>query len=73
VFRFADSIETHGLDCGPYETLYEEFMICRGCDGRFDPEEWSAAEPNMDLDSGFPDETKIQMTFDGESRPASSA
>ena len=34
------SIETHGLDVGPYEY---EYVICRGCCGRFDVAEWSAA------------------------------
>jgi hypothetical protein len=53
-FRFAHSIETHGSDCGPNETLCEEFVICRGCDERFDPEEWSAAEPKMDLNPAIP-------------------
>jgi hypothetical protein len=30
-FRFANSVETPGLDCGPYEAFYEEFVICCGC------------------------------------------
>jgi hypothetical protein len=32
-FRVAESIETHGLDCGPYERFYEEFVICPACSG----------------------------------------
>jgi hypothetical protein len=28
-FRFATSVETHGLDCGPYETFNEEFIVWR--------------------------------------------
>ena len=35
-FRFTTSIETHGLDCGPYETFNEEFIVCRECGGRYD-------------------------------------
>jgi len=35
-FRFATSVETHGLDCGPYETFNEEFIVCRECGGRYD-------------------------------------
>jgi hypothetical protein len=48
-FRSTDSVETHGLDCGPYEYFHEEYVICRGCDERFDLAEWSAAEPDMDV------------------------
>ena len=76
-FRFAHSVEMHGLDCGPYETHYEEFVVCPGCGGHFDPREWSAATPNMDLDSdfaaGIPDEAMIQVTFDAEDHAASGA
>ena len=39
-FRMATSIETHGLDCGPFERFDEEFIVCRGCGGRFDPRDW---------------------------------
>ena len=38
--RFATSVETHGLDCGPYETFNEEFIVCGGCGGRFDVCDW---------------------------------
>jgi len=34
--RFATSVETHGLECGPYETFNEEFIVCRECGGRYD-------------------------------------
>ena len=40
--RFATSVETHGLDCGPYETFKEEFIVCRECGGRYDVREWMA-------------------------------
>ena len=43
-FRFATSIETHGLDCGPFERFDEEFIVCRGCGGRFDPRDWEETE-----------------------------
>ena len=33
--RFATSVETHGLDCGPYETFNEEFIVCRECGWRY--------------------------------------
>jgi hypothetical protein len=39
-FRFVTSVETHGLDCGPYETFNEEFIVCLACGGRFDLREW---------------------------------
>lgn len=43
-FRFVASIETHGLDCGPFERFDEEFIICGGCGGRFDPRDWEETE-----------------------------
>ena len=43
-FRFATSIETHGLDCGPFERFEEEFIVCGGCGGRFDPRDWEETE-----------------------------
>ena len=43
-FRFATSIETHGLDCGPFERFDEEFIVCGGCGGRFDPRDWEETE-----------------------------
>src|ERR1700722_15928622 len=42
--RFATSIETHGLDCGPYETFNEEFIVCRECGGRYDVCEWDGTQ-----------------------------
>jgi len=78
-FRFAHSVETHGLDCGPYEHFYEEFVICRGCDGRFDPSDWSAAEPNMDFHSevdvtaSVPPDVLNAVVFDAEDHAASGA
>ena len=38
--RIATSIETHGLDCGPFERFEQEFMLCRHCGGRFDVSDW---------------------------------
>ena len=40
--RFVTSVETHGLDCGPFETFHEEFVVCRSCGGRFDLCDWDA-------------------------------
>ena len=39
-FRIATSVETHGLDCGPFERFDEEFILCLECGGRFDPSDW---------------------------------
>jgi hypothetical protein len=30
-FRCADSIETHGLACGPYEHFHDEWYECPAC------------------------------------------
>lgn len=43
-FRFVTSVETHGLDCGPYETFNEEFIVCRECGGRFDLGDWECTQ-----------------------------
>ena len=39
-FRFATSIETHGLDCGPFERFEQEYIVCLECGGRFDVDDW---------------------------------
>ncbi len=41
-FRIATSIETHGLDCGPFERFDEEFIVCQECGGRFDISDWDS-------------------------------
>jgi hypothetical protein len=52
-FRVATSIETHGLDCGPFERFDQELIVCLECGGRFDPSDWdrtpdSSREPVND-------------------------
>ena len=32
-YRISSSLETHGLDCGPFERFEQEFIVCRECDG----------------------------------------
>jgi hypothetical protein len=39
-FRITTAIETHGLDCGPFERFEQEFILCRHCGGRFDVSDW---------------------------------
>jgi hypothetical protein len=41
-FRTVASVETHGLECGPYETFNEEFIVCRECGGRIDLRDWES-------------------------------
>ena len=56
--RFATSVETHGLECGPYETFNEEFIVCSGCGGRFDVCDWDGT-PELQLEVGVaPDPIK---------------
>ena len=43
-YRISSSVETHGLDCGPFERFDQEFIVCRECGGRFDFQEWTSAE-----------------------------
>ena len=39
-FRISTSIETLGLDCGPFERFDQEFILCRSCGGKFDVSDW---------------------------------
>ena len=56
--RFATSVETHGLDCGPYERFDEEFIVCGACGGRFDVCDWDCTpELQFEVDVA-PDSTK---------------
>lgn len=41
-FRVATSIETHGLDYGPFERFDQEFICCLECGGRFDVSDWDS-------------------------------
>ena len=38
------SVETHGLECGPYETFYEEFVLCAGCGSHVDLADWDCEQ-----------------------------
>ena len=42
-YRIASSVETHGLDCGPYERFEQEYIICRECGERCDVRDWDTA------------------------------
>jgi rubredoxin len=42
-FQEADSIETHGLECGPYEIFHDEWWDCPACGARFTDRELEAA------------------------------
>ena len=43
-YRTVSSVETHGLDCGPFERFEQEFIVCRECGGRFDLRDWESAQ-----------------------------
>src|SRR5450432_1850293 len=56
-YRIASSVETHGLDCGPFERFEQEFIVCRECGGRFDLRDWeSAQEPLSDVRGDRPED-----------------
>jgi hypothetical protein len=38
-YRHGEWIETHGLDCGPYERWFEEWWECQVCGEKFTAEE----------------------------------
>ena len=65
-FRVAESVETHGLDCGPYERFHEEFVICSDCDGRFDRADWDAPGEAADLENDTPEDVTHEANFDAE-------
>jgi hypothetical protein len=50
--RISSSVETHGLDCGPFERFDQEFIVCRECGGRFDLQEWDSPQ---ELSPDLPD------------------
>jgi hypothetical protein len=37
--RQADSVETHGLDCGPFEHFHDEWWECPECRMQFTAQE----------------------------------
>ncbi len=37
--------ETHGLDCGPYETWTESWLTCSECGAKTDDRELREAQP----------------------------
>ena len=39
VHRESDSVETHGLDCGPFERFHDEWWECPECRMRFTAQE----------------------------------
>jgi hypothetical protein len=48
-YRIASSVETHGLDCGPYERFEQEYIVCRECGERCDARDWETA-PEVSCD-----------------------
>jgi hypothetical protein len=55
-YRISSSVETHGLDCGPFERFEQEFIVCTECGGNFDFQEWDCAQ---ELASDLPDPTFV--------------
>jgi uncharacterized protein with PIN domain len=41
-FRETESIETHGLECGPYEHFHDEWWECPACGAWFTARELGA-------------------------------
>jgi hypothetical protein len=58
-YRIASSVETHGLDCGPFERFEQEYMVCRECGGRFDIGDW---ESGPELPSDLPEPALVALT-----------
>jgi hypothetical protein len=58
--RFVTSVETHGLDCGPYEVFNEEFVVCCGCGGRYDICDWEDVRECMPVATTTPRPNCVQ-------------
>ena len=56
--RIASSVETHGLDCGPFERFEQEYVVCRKCGGRFDIGDW---ESGPELLSDLPEPALVAL------------
>ena len=72
-FRVAESVETHSLDCGPYERFYEEFVICSACGGRFDPADWNVAGEAAGHENDTSEDVTHEANFDAENYATSGA
>jgi hypothetical protein len=70
-FRVTECIETHGLDCGPYERFYEEFVICSACGGRFDHADWAAVGEDAVVGREAPEDAVHEGNFDAENHATS--
>jgi hypothetical protein len=70
-FRVAEFIETHGLDCGPYERFYEEFVICSASGGRFDHADWAATGEASGLENDAPEDVSDEANFNAENHAMS--
>ena len=66
--RFATSVETHGLDCGPYERFNEEFIVCGGCGGRFDVCDWDCT-PELQFEVDVAQDPIKTTSIPAESAP----
>jgi uncharacterized CHY-type Zn-finger protein len=66
-FRIASSVETHGLDCGPYERFEQEYIVCRECRGRFDIRDWENA-PELPIE--VPDPSLVDERWSRLNRSA---
>lgn len=51
-----DCVETHGLDCGPYERWTETWLTCNECGAKTDDRELRAAQP-PELETTYEDAT----------------
>ena len=65
--------ETHGLDCGPYERFYDEFVICSACGVHFDPADWHAAGEAAGHENDTPEDVTHEANFDAENYATSGA
>jgi Zn finger protein HypA/HybF involved in hydrogenase expression len=45
--RTSTSIETHGLDCGPFERYEQVFIICLDCGSAFDLDDGRRGAPDV--------------------------
>lgn len=68
VAKSHESVETHGLDCGPYERVHQCWWECSVCGERFDEEELQAMKEE---ERNWPRYIEINFPSSSHGKPGS--
>jgi len=61
VHREGDFVETHGLNCGPYEHFHEEWEECSVCHEKYTPEEAQQMATQEDMEAEMRPYTEVEF------------